>query len=63
MDVLIHPSFALGDDFMLTLCVQYAAAHPEKKYVFPGDFAYLVEKLDDDRQLEDHHLDETSFAR
>jgi hypothetical protein len=48
---------------MLNRCVQYAAAHPERNHVFPRDFAYLAEKLGNDRQIEDRHLEEASFAR
>jgi hypothetical protein len=61
--VNIHPSYRRGDGFMLTRCVQYAAAHPGKGYVFPRDFAYLVEKLDDGRQLHPCHFDAASLSR
>jgi hypothetical protein len=62
-NVTVHPSYKRGDGFMLTRCVQYAAAHPEKNYVFPRDFEYLVRKLNDGRELRQHHLDADSIAR
>jgi hypothetical protein len=62
-DVHIHPSYLGGDGFMLTRCVQYAAAHPEKKFLFPRDFAHLAQKLDDSRELTAEHLDAASITR
>jgi hypothetical protein len=62
-NVTVHPSYTRGDGFMLTRCVQYSAAHPGKNYVFPRDFEYLVRKLNDGRELRQHHLDADSIAR
>jgi hypothetical protein len=61
--VNIHPSYTRGDGFMLTRCVQYAATNPEKGYIFPRDFAFLMQKLDDGRQLHPRHLDAASMSR
>lgn len=62
-NVRTHPSHLRGDGFMLTRCVQYAAAHPEKGYVFPRDYAHLPEELDDGRIVTAAHYDEASIAR
>jgi hypothetical protein len=62
-EVRIHPSYSSGDGFMLTRCVQYAAAHLEKNFFFPRDFAYLAQNLDDDRELTTEHLDAASITR
>jgi hypothetical protein len=62
-DVRIHPSYSSGDGFMLTRCVQYAAAHLEKNFFFPRDFTYLAQNLDDDRELTTEHLDAASITR
>tara|TARA_R110002003_G_scaffold42_2_gene3070 strand:- start:8133 stop:8732 length:600 start_codon:yes stop_codon:yes gene_type:complete len=45
VDINAHPSYARGDGFIFTRCVQYVALHPQRGYVFPRDFAYLAEKL------------------
>lgn len=62
-DVQVHPSYTRGDGFMLTRCVQYAAANADEDYVFPDDFEYLARKLDDHRQLSAEHYDKASFKR
>jgi hypothetical protein len=63
LNVRVHPSYKRGDGFILTRCVQYAAAHPEKEYLFPRDFAHLAQKLDDGRELTADHLDAASITR
>ena len=63
VDVAHHPSYASGDGFMLGRCVQYAAAKPQAGYMFPQDLAHLVQKLDDGRTLQPHHLNAASAAR
>ncbi|KAH7385349.1 hypothetical protein DE146DRAFT_199265 [Phaeosphaeria sp. MPI-PUGE-AT-0046c] len=62
-DVHVHPSFNRGDGFMLTRCVQYAAANPGMGYVFPDDFDTLVRKLDDNRRLSAEHYEKASIRR
>ncbi|KAH7084307.1 hypothetical protein FB567DRAFT_550316 [Paraphoma chrysanthemicola] len=62
-NVNTYPSYARGNGLILTRCVQYAALHPEEQYIFPRDFAYLAEKLDDGRQVLPQHLDRASAAR
>jgi hypothetical protein len=61
--VTVHPSYLTGDGFMLTRCIQYAAAHPEKGYIFPRDYDYLMEKLYDGRFLTSAHYDKPSIER
>jgi hypothetical protein len=62
-NVTVHPSYFTGDGFMLTRCIQYAAAHLEKGYVFPRDYAQLVKKLDDGRVVTAAHYDKPSVER
>jgi hypothetical protein len=57
INVIRYPSYATGDGFMLTRCVQYAEAHPEKGYMFPHDFTKLICKLQDGRLVQAKHYD------
>ncbi|KAH5006141.1 hypothetical protein HBI75_224060 [Parastagonospora nodorum] len=63
INVVRHPSYATGDGFMLTRCVQYAEAQTEKGYMFPRDFTKLVRKLQDGRVLEAKHYDNALILR
>lgn len=62
-DVHIHSSYTRGDGFMLTRCVQHAAANPGKGYVFLDDFSKLVKKLHDGREKHPAHHDKASVQR
>lgn len=61
--VNVHPSNSRGDGFMLTRCVQYAAANPDKEYAFPDGYRLLCRKLYDGRRLTAAHNDQASLKR